>query len=113
MGGPEITEIPDKNLKGDDKAPKMLSKAIFVLFWTLFSVSLAIKISSDGGYTDIVIKIKDQVPEDKCPQILQNLKVKLNFLSKPKNETDKRDLKVTIYLLSRIKRSFPREIFCC
>ena len=44
---------------------------------------MAIKISSDGGYTDIVIKIKDQVPEDKCPQILQNLKVgnfgRLNF----------------------------------
>ena len=38
-----------------------------------------IKISSDGGYTDIVIKIKDQVPEDKCPQILQNLKVNYNF----------------------------------
>ena len=37
---------------------------------------MAIKISSDGGYTDIVIKIKDQVPEDKCPQILQNLKVR-------------------------------------
>ncbi len=34
----------------------------------------AIKISSDGGYTDIVIQIDDQVPEDHCPEILQNLK---------------------------------------
>ena len=39
------------------------------------SVSQTIKIGSDGGYTDIVIQINDEVPEDHCPEILQNLKV--------------------------------------
>ena len=53
----------------------LVSKSILVVAFILVSHSMAIKISSDGGYTDIVIKIKDQVPEDKCPQILQNLKV--------------------------------------
>ena len=39
------------------------------------SMSQTIKIGSDGGYTDIVIQINDEVPEDHCPEILQNLKV--------------------------------------
>lgn len=49
-----------------------------LVFLVLFSASIAcqaIKITSDGGYTDIVIRIKDEVPEDNCPQILENLKV--------------------------------------
>ena len=53
---------------------------IFLLLLLRASIILAIKIESDGGYTDIVIKIRDEVPEDKCPKILQNLKVK-----KPEN----------------------------
>ena len=78
----------DKSLKIPDKGTNLLqrvnsnwrtkmlvSKSILVVALILVSHSMAIKISSDGGYTDIVIKIKDQVPEDKCPQILQNLKV--------------------------------------
>lgn len=52
-------------------------KDFLVAFLVLFSASIlqAIKITSDGGYTDIVIRIKDEVPEDHCPQILENLKV--------------------------------------
>ena len=55
----------------------MVSKSILVVLGLtlILSHSTGIKISSDGGYTDIVIKIKDEVPEDRCPQILQNLKV--------------------------------------
>ncbi len=59
-----------------------VSKSILVVLGMTLMLSHSmegIKISSDGGYTDIVIKIKDQVPEDKCPQILQNLKVNYNF----------------------------------
>ena len=38
-----------------------------------------IRMDSDGGYTGIVIKIKDDgsVPEDECPKILANLQVRL------------------------------------
>ena len=56
----------------------MVSKSILVVLGLTLILShstTGIKISSDGGYTDIVIKIKDEVPEDRCPQILQNLKV--------------------------------------
>ena len=34
-----------------------------------------VKITSEGGYTDLVIKIRNEVPEDHCPEILGNLKV--------------------------------------
>ena len=42
-----------------------------------------IHIDSDGGYSGIVIKIDKDVPVEKCPEILQNLKVgmELKFLS--------------------------------
>ena len=54
---------------------------IYLAFFTnFFSSCETIKIGSDGGYTDIVIQINDQVPEDHCPEILQNLKV---FLTRP------------------------------
>ena len=46
-----------------------------------------VKITSEGGYTDLVIKIRDEVPEDDCPEILGNLKVSAPF--------------------------FPRKCFCC
>ena len=35
-----------------------------------------IKISSDGGYGDIVIKIEETVSEDDCPQILSEIEVR-------------------------------------
>ena len=35
-----------------------------------------ISISPDGGYNDIVIKIKMSVPEERCQQILVGIKVR-------------------------------------
>ena len=59
-------------------SPVIIPLTVFTSFLilSLTPVSQAIKISSDGGYTDIVIQINDQVPEDHCPEILQNLKVR-------------------------------------
>ena len=53
------------------------------IFWPLVLAVLGIttafasgvKIESDGGYTGLVIKIGDEVPEDACPHILENIKV--------------------------------------
>ena len=60
-------------------SPVLVILQIYLAFFTnFFSSCETIKIGSDGGYTDIVIQINDQVPEDHCPEILQNLKV---FLS--------------------------------
>ena len=39
------------------------------------AASSGVKITPQGGYTDLVIKIQDDVPEDHCPAILENLKV--------------------------------------
>ena len=41
------------------------------------SLGAAIKIDSDGGYKDLVIRIASDgsVPENECPKILYNLKV--------------------------------------
>ena len=52
-----------------------LSIIISILCPILLTFCQAIKIHSDGGYSGIVIKINDEVPEDNCPEILQNLKV--------------------------------------
>lgn len=35
-----------------------------------------IRIESDGGYAGIVVKISDDVPEDNCPEIIANVKVR-------------------------------------
>ncbi len=41
-----------------------------------------IRVSGDGGYTGIVIKISDDgsVPEDKCPEIIDNIGVSSCFI---------------------------------
>ena len=51
---------------------------LFLTAVTIWSSSAAsgVKITPLGGYTDLVIKIQDDVPEDHCPAILENLKVK-------------------------------------
>ena len=53
---------------------------LWLVFFTSFLVSVArgtrISISPDGGYNDIVIKIKQSVPEEHCLQILDGLKVR-------------------------------------
>ena len=40
-----------------------------------FARGTRISISPDGGYNDIVIKIKKNVPEESCRQILGGIKV--------------------------------------
>ncbi len=35
-----------------------------------------VSLSSDGGYGGIVVKVGREVPEEKCQDILQNLKVR-------------------------------------
>ena len=55
---------------------------LWLVFFTSFLVSVArgtrISISPDGGYNDIVIKIKHSVPEENCLKILVGLKVRSN-----------------------------------
>ena len=45
------------------------------------AASSGVKITPQGGYTDLVIKIQDDVPEDHCPAILENLKVHKKIIS--------------------------------
>ena len=51
-----------------------------VLFVAVLSVvqGSRISISPDGGYNDIVIKIKKSVPEESCQQILVGIKVRFS-----------------------------------
>ena len=53
-----------------------------VLFLAVLSVvkGSRITISPDGGYNDIVIKIKKSVPEESCQQILVGIKVRFSIL---------------------------------
>lgn len=37
-----------------------------------------VSVDSDGGYTGVTVRISDDVPEDECADILQNLKVRSN-----------------------------------
>ena len=48
-----------------------------VMLMMIMSLGAAIKIDSDGGYKDLVIRIASDgsVPENECPKILYNLKV--------------------------------------
>ena len=57
-----------------------------------------VKINPEGGYTDLVIKIQDEVPEDHCPEILGNLKV-----------SAANELEIRTFILSDFDRNF-REI---
>ena len=54
---------------------------LFLLFNTIsmmMSLITAIKIDPDGGYKDLVIRIASDgsVPENDCPKILYNIKVR-------------------------------------
>ena len=54
---------------------------LFLLALTSLSVEASrIRVEADGGYTGIVIKIDKEVPEDACPEILANLKVRQRTL---------------------------------
>ena len=52
---------------------------LLVVFFIVLSCARGtrISISPDGGYNDIVIKIKKSVPEESCRQILGGIKVSL------------------------------------
>ena len=69
----------------------------FLLFLLFSSVAKGtrISISPDGGYNDIVIKIKKSVPEDSCRQILGGIKVSFLLGSKRRTEFDAEHLKLT------------------
>ena len=56
---------------------------IFILGFavvTASSSSSKIRVVGDGGYEGLVIKISDDgnVPEDKCPEIIENIRVSKN-----------------------------------
>ena len=56
---------------------------LLALAWVPWIVGGSLlKLESDGGYSGLVIKIADDgsVPEDKCPQILDNIKVGKRFV---------------------------------
>ena len=53
------------------------------MYYTLFVIGIIgvtqaskIKVTDDGGYEDIVIKIEDDVPEADCPNILRGIEVR-------------------------------------
>jgi hypothetical protein len=81
----ELFEIRLKNKKGiSSKMTDHTSLFSSFLLLLLVTSIRGIKIDTDGGYTDLVIQIQDQVPEDHCPEILENLKVSMKD---EKNET--------------------------
>ena len=73
-----------------DLGPRIVSEKmslpfrIILLVTSLSTIVLCqksqIRIDPDGGYTGIVIKIDKDVPEDLCPDILTNLKVRNFFI---------------------------------
>ena len=74
-----------------DLKPRIVSEKmslpfrIILLVTSLSTIVLCqksqIRIDPDGGYTGIVIKIDKDVPEDLCPEILTNLKVRKFFFT--------------------------------
>ena len=59
-------------------------KVFWWLLWPTLFIGSAfsnqkIRIDPDGGYTGIVVKISKKVPENECPNILTNIKVR-NFI---------------------------------
>ena len=54
----------------------LLVTSLTVLSTKVLCQKTQIRIDPDGGYTGIVIKIDKDVPEDLCPEILTNLKVR-------------------------------------
>ena len=49
-----------------------------------------VKLDDDGGYTDLVVKIEDgdgAVPQDECPKILKNIRVRVFIFADAKMST--------------------------
>ena len=58
----------------------LISSALLLLAGiAVLSVSAKITVEPDGGYTGIVFKISDDVPEESCADIIENLQVSLTF----------------------------------
>ena len=75
MWGPPLSDKTDKELCFTKMGLTVNASLLFLAF----SVVSGVKITPQGGYTDLVIKIQDEVPEDHCPEILENLKVCCDF----------------------------------
>ena len=43
------------------------------------AVASHIQISETGGYSNIVIKIKNELDQSECPEILQGIKVTITY----------------------------------
>ena len=57
----------------------MVSKVLLLMLLTstlLLTAVISIEIGPDGGYSGIVIKISEDVPEDLCDDILQKIQVR-------------------------------------
>ena len=53
----------------------------FLVLMLSLSTSAEIHLSEDGGYSNIVIKISDQLDMNKCSDIIAGLKVRKNSVS--------------------------------
>ena len=73
--GPPLSDKTDKELCFTKMGLTVNASLLFLAFFVVSGV----KITPQGGYTDLVIKIQDEVPEDHCPEILENLKVCCDF----------------------------------
>ena len=64
------------------KIKMVIQKNLFLIliFVIVSNEASKIKISSDGGYGDIVIKIEENVSEDDCPQILSDIEVRKYYM---------------------------------
>ena len=73
----EIKMISKANLI-DLMRPGMNLFLLFNIISMMTSLITAIKIDPDGGYKDLVIRIASDgsVPENDCPKILYNIKVR-------------------------------------
>ena len=49
----------------------------------VISEASKIRITADGGYEDIVIKIEDDIAEEDCPDILKGIEVREKTFFKP------------------------------
>ena len=54
-----------------------------------------IRIDPDGGYTGIVVKIRKDLPENECPLILENIKVRQILFPRIYREPQRRFLFTT------------------
>ena len=59
----------------------MKSKVLLlILILTTVNSVISIQLGPDGGYTGIVIKISEDVPEDLCDDIRQKIQVRKYYL---------------------------------